>query len=136
MTAFIAPVVEGHTELSCIGPLLQRVWRELLPRTERLQVLEPTRGHRADLVKPDGQVLTEKVSQAFLKLRSATRKVADARPLALILLDAEDDCPASLGPQLLGTAKKTLPEGSSIACVIAKRMLENWIIAGGPPWPA
>lgn len=48
----------------------------------------------------------------------------------LILLDAEDGCPATLAPRLLDTARKPLPVDVAVSCVLAKRMLENWIVAG------
>jgi len=46
-----------------------------------------------------------------------------------LLLDAEADCPAQLGPRLLYTSRQARSD-ASIACVLAKRMLENWIVAG------
>ena len=48
----------------------------------------------------------------------------------LILLDAEDDCPATLAPRLLHTARTALPGESNVACVLAVRMFENWIVGG------
>jgi len=53
-----------------------------------------------------------------------------AQSLLLILLDAESDCPATLAPRLLSVARKALPADVPVACVLAKRMLENWIVAG------
>ncbi len=130
MTFYIAPVVEGQTEQGCLERLLHRVWCELLAQPERLQVLEPFRGQRDALVHPDGKVLTASVQKAFLKLHAKVRKDADARSLLLILLDAEGDCPATLAPRLLTVARAALPPDSSVACVLPKRMLENWIVAG------
>jgi hypothetical protein len=48
----------------------------------------------------------------------------------LILLDAEKDCPATLGPRLLDEARKSLPVDAPVACVLAKRMFEDWIVGG------
>lgn len=133
MTLFIVPIVEGHTEQGCVERLLQRVWHELLGQSERLQVVEPFRGHRDELVHPDGDVLTDTVCEALLKLRAKSKKDAQARSLVLILLDAEDGCPATLTPRLLGTARKAVPADVAVSCVLAKRMLENWIVAGASP---
>src|SRR5258708_7935181 len=130
MTFYILPIVEGQTEQGCVERLLHRVWAELLGRTERLQVVEPFRGHRDDLVHPNGEVLADSVVKATLKLNSRAKKDLEAQSLLLILLDAEGDCPANLAPRLLAIASKALPAAVSVACVLAKRMLENWIVAG------
>jgi hypothetical protein len=130
MTLFLVPVVEGQTEQGCVERLLHRVWHELLGQPERLQVVEPFRGHRDELVHPNGLVLTDTVSRALVKLRSKAKKDALARPLVLILLDAESDCPTTLAPRLLEVARKALPGDVPVSCVLAKRMLENWIVAG------
>lgn len=130
MTLYIVPVVEGETEQGCVERLLHRVWHELLRRPERLQVVEPFRGHRDELVHPNGLVLTDTVSKALLKLRSKANRDAQARRLVLILLDAEEDCPKALAPRLLKVARQALPPEVSASCVLARRMLENWIVAG------
>ena len=130
MTLYIAPVVEGHTEQNCVEGLLYRVWTELLSRSERLQVIEPFRTHRDSLTHPNGEVLSATVQKAYLKLRARTKKDPDALALLLILLDAEKDCPATLAPRLVSTARLALPAEAPIACVLAKQMFENWIVAG------
>jgi hypothetical protein len=130
MTLYIVPVVEGQTEQGCVERLLHKVWHNLLCRPERLQVVEPFRGQRDGLVHASGVVLTDAVRKAFVKLKAKAKKDADARLLVLILLDAEGDCPAQLAPRLLDVGRKALPEGTPVSCVLAKRMLENWIVAG------
>src|SRR6266545_946524 len=130
MTFYILPIVEGQTEQKFLERLLHRVWRELLCRPERLQIVEPFRGHRDALVHPNGQVLGDSLQKALLKLKARTRKEPEAQSLLLILLDAEGDCPATLAPRLLALSKKTLPADTSVACVLARRMLENWIVGG------
>jgi hypothetical protein len=130
MTFYIVPIVEGQTEQGCVERLLHRVWAELLCRPGRLQVVEPFRGNRDELVHPNGKVLSDSVQKAFLKLRARMKRDAAAQSLLLILLDAEGDCPANLAPRLLNVARKALPAEVPVACVLPKRMLENWIIAG------
>jgi Domain of unknown function (DUF4276) len=122
--------VEGQTEQGCVERMLQRVWHELLCRPERLQVVEAFRGHRDQLVHPSGLVLTDTVRKAFGKLTVKLKKEAQAQLLVLILLDAEGDCPATVAPRLLEVARKALPADAPVSCVMAKRMLENWIVAG------
>ena len=130
MTHYIVPIVEGQTEQGCVERLLQRIWSELLGRTERLQVVEPFRARRDELMHSNGQVLAVVVSKAFLKLRTKSKDDAEAERLILILLDAEDDCPATLAPRLLNIGKRALPPNIPLSCVLAKKMLENWIVAG------
>jgi len=131
MTLYIAPIVEGHTEQQdCIERLLQRVWGELLHAPNRLQVLEPFRCKRDSFLQTDGRVLTETVTKAALKLGVVSRKEAQAQSLLLILLDAEDDCPATLSKLILERVKSVVPAEVAMSCVLPKRMTENWIVAG------
>jgi Domain of unknown function (DUF4276) len=129
MTVYVVPIVEGQTEAQCVERLLQRIWVELLGRSERLQVLAPFRGKRDGLVQADGVELTRFVQKAFLKLQGKARRDPAARSLVLLLLDAEGDCPATLGPRLLAVAQAAHSD-ATISCVLAKRMLENWIVGG------
>ena len=83
MTFYIAPVVEGQTEQACINRLLHRVWHEILCRSERLQVMEPFRGHRDELVHANRKVLIETTEKAYLKLKTKAKKSTDEHPLWL-----------------------------------------------------
>jgi hypothetical protein len=129
MTFYIAPIVEGQTEAGCIEKLLQRIWSELLAAPLRLQVLQPSRGKRDALVSAGCPDLTAKVEEAFAKLAQRLRREPSARGLLLVLLDAEGDCPREFGPRLLERARRVRGD-ADISCVLAKRMLENWIFAG------
>jgi hypothetical protein len=46
----------------------------------------------------------------------------------LVLVDADDHCPAELGPQLLARACKARPDRRT-AVVLAKREFEAWYLA-------
>jgi hypothetical protein len=129
MTLYIVPIVEGQTEAGCVERLLQRVWTELLAGPVRLQVLAPSRGQRDALIRPTGTSLAEKIEEAHMKLSRRLRYDPSGRGLLLLLVDAEADCPAELGPRLLQTARRARSD-ADIACVLAKRMFENWIVAG------
>lgn len=129
MTLYVASIVEGQTETRCLERLLQRVWLELLAAPERLQVLEPFRGQRDALVHANGLVLGQKVQEAYLKLHAKLRRDSQGRGLLLILLDAENDLPCALAPRLLQTARQARAD-ADISCVLARRMLENWFVAG------
>src|SRR5438093_1565171 len=73
MTLFVAPIVEGHTEQSCVDRLLHRIW-EMLQATERLQVLTATRGNRDEILDVQKDALNNKVEQALLKLGQSSQK--------------------------------------------------------------
>jgi len=128
MTFFVAPVVEGETEVICIEPLLHRIWNEVLARSERLQVVAPVRGSRPKFVKADDAELADKIREAVITLHGKSKRCPDRRLLVLIVFDADEDCPAQLAPAIL---QRAIAETSdSIACVLPKRTLENWFVAG------
>ena len=129
MTFHIVPIVEGQTEAGCIERLLQRIWTELLAAPLRLQVLPPSRGKRDALIHPKRPDLAEKIGEAHAKLAPRLHRDPSARGLLLLLLDAEGDCPKELAPRLLETARQVRSD-ADISCVLAKRMVENWIVAG------
>jgi hypothetical protein len=130
MTLFVAPIVEGQTEERCIKALLSGIWRNLITDAalEPLAVLEPIPAHRASLVKDGHPELGKMVERAVRVLRARLRHAAGDRGFILLLLDSEEDCPATLGPQLLARAE-TARTDADIACVLAKRALENWFKA-------
>jgi hypothetical protein len=128
MTLYVAPIVEGHTEAKCAERLLQRIWTELLNGPERMQVLPPLRGKRDSLVHPNRTDLAETIEDAHETLTRRLRHDSSGRGLLLLLLDAEEDCPAALAPRLLERAR-TARSVADIACVLAKRELENWFKA-------
>lgn len=131
MTCYIAPVVEGQTEQEgAVERLLQGVWGKLLGRTERLQVLPASRDNRSSLTHPTRPTLPLKAEEARRRLAAEQKRDPAGRPLVLVLLDAEDECPKALGSRLLSIATAALPPGIPASCVLARRMFENWIVAG------
>lgn len=131
MTLYLAPIVEGHTEVGCIEPLLQRIWTELLVAPDRLQVLAASRAKRDAMIDPDHPDFAAKIEEAHARMARRLRRdpPGQSRGLLLLLLDAEKACPAELAPRLLEGALRVRSD-ASIACVMPKQMLENWIVAG------
>src|SRR5205823_13598470 len=84
---------------------------------------------RDALVNPKHPDFTDKIEEAYAKLSRRLRHDSSGQGLLLLLLDAETDCPAELAPRLLEAATRVRPD-APIACVMPKRMLENWIVAG------
>src|SRR5450759_85930 len=101
MKVWIACIVEGHGETSAVPILLRRMAVAIASHIE-LQIPHPIRLPKSKLLMP-GEL--EKAVQL------AAAKVAPAGGL-LILMDADDDCPATLAPALLAraqTARADLP---------------------------
>ena len=114
----IVPIVEGHGEVEALPILLRRIGLWLTPETYP-DVQTPIRVHRGRFLNKDADF------RKFLGLASAK---AWESGWILILLDADDDCPAELGPQILDRARETAPH-RRISVVLAKREYEAWFLA-------
>jgi hypothetical protein len=128
MTLYVAPIVEGHTEVKCMERILQRIWREMFAAQDRLQVLDATRGDRSSLVSDSHPALETKVGEAHVKLLRHVSRDSTGRGMLLLLIDGDKDCPKTLAPALLTRAKVARAD-AEIACVLAARELENWFKA-------
>lgn len=113
----VVPIVEGHGEVEAVPALLRRVAAALDP-ARPIEVRRPLRVHRDRVVK-DGEL------ERYVEL--AVRS-ADGDGAVLVLLDADDDCPATLGPWLLRRAKAVRPH-AAMAVVLANREFEAWLLA-------
>ncbi|MFF3299961.1 DUF4276 family protein [Streptomyces sp. NPDC002908] len=117
----IASVVEGEGELSALPTLLRRLTYEA--ELWDANILKPYRVGRDSLVKQGGiEVAVEAL---------ADRVPADGPGGILVVLDADDDCPATLGPSLLERAMTARPDRRT-AVVLAQREFEAWFLAAAP----
>lgn len=114
MTATFVPLVEGYGEVEAVGPLLRR----LAEREQRYDVAiaRPFRVKRTKVVKA-GE-LERSLEQAVISRNASA---------AIVLLDADDDCPVELADDLLKRATATVAEPVSI--VIATIEFESWFLA-------
>jgi len=130
MTLFVVPIVEGATEIACIKRLLSRIWTELLAVDELhpLAVLIPIPTDRSSLVKPGDPELEDRIRGAKIRLKDNMWQPDVDAGMILVLIDADEDCPAKLGPDLLRRARAVRSD-ADIACVMPKRELENWFKA-------
>ncbi len=110
-------VVEGHGEIPAVPILVRRLQQTLSPELY-VNVLPPTRAGRYKLVKP-GEL--ERLVEGLARRLKPPRAI-------LVLIDAEDDCPAKLGPELLARAVRARSD-IPIAVVLAKREFEAWFLA-------
>ncbi len=113
----IGAIVEGHGDVAAVPHLLRRVVSSMSPELW-IDVLSPLRVPRTKLVK-DGE-LERAVEFIANKVGHGGR--------VLILVDADDDCPADLGPSLTARARAARAD-RTIEVVLAKFEYEAWFLA-------
>jgi hypothetical protein len=114
----VVGIVEGHGEVAALPALLRRIahWRSpgLLA-----EVLTPIRVHRDRFLNRDEEFRRH--------LLLAAGKCGEGGWI-LVLIDADDDCPASKGPAILQRAQALIPH-RAVSVVLANREYEAWFIA-------
>ncbi len=119
MVDAIFPIVEGHGEVRAIPILLRRF--AVLHEKYGLHVITPFRLPKGQMIETEG---LERV------VEFGARKLAqhEGRGAILIILDADDDCPATRAPELLSRAQGQRPD-IPVRLVIAKSEFEAWFLA-------
>lgn len=117
MTVVISAVVEGHGDRESVGILVRRIAAQDRPGVAIL-VPSPLRVPKDRLTR-SGE-LERVVDLAARKLTSHGG--------VLVLIDADDDPPCTLGPDLQQRAQAARPD-VPLAVVIAKREYESWFLA-------
>jgi len=113
----IGCIIEGDGEEDALPILLRRIIQEIDPSTY-IRVRRPYR-------RPKGRLKRQEHLSQIVQL--VARQLVPPHAL-LILLDADDDCPAEFGPRLLDwalSARRDVP----IAVVMANREYEAWFLA-------
>lgn len=115
----IVSIVEGQGDAGAL-PVLIRLVLEAQGASDDVQVLKPRFGRKGkdDLLR-EGE-LERQAQRALNKARG------DAR--VLVLIDADDDCAATRGPELQRRLDRKFGTGVC-AVVVAVRKYENWLIA-------
>ncbi len=119
MTGYFAPIVEGHGEREAVPALLHRI-AQSVGYSGLLRVNPPIR------VK-SGSFLNDR-EYFFKQVTLAGAKAAQEGGGVLILLDCEDDCPGTLGPNLLRRAQAVRSD-VTILVVLAYREYESWFLS-------
>jgi hypothetical protein len=114
----VAAIVEGAGEVAALPILLRRInaWRT---PDVHLQALPPIRVHRDRFLNRDDEFRRH--------LLLAAAKCGESGWI-LVLLDADDACPAELGKQILERATAYVPH-RRVSVVLANREYEAWFIA-------
>lgn len=117
----VYPIVEGQGEVQAVPVLLRRIASEICQRHD-IEVLHP---HRV----PRGRMLARSSPDLERAVELGARKVAQSAGggAIIVLLDADDDCPAEIGQQLLARIERADVQTS---VVLAKREYEAWLLAG------
>lgn len=111
----LGTIVEGEGETLALPILIRRIGAQL---GLAIEVRRPFRVARGKLVK---------APELARAVEAVARQLAPAAPI-LILLDADDDCVATLGPQMLATARAARSD-RELAVVLANREFEAWFLA-------
>jgi hypothetical protein len=117
--ATIVSIVEGDGEVRALPKVLHRIAAEL--GVFLLTPNDPSRIPRGRLIADGG--IEREVSAAAIRVTGLGG--------ILVLIDADDDCPAEYGPHLLARATKTRPD-KKISVVLAKHEFEAWFLAAAP----
>ena len=110
-------IVEGHGDTRAVPVLLRRLQQQANPSLY-LNIPRPFRAGRYKLVKP-GEL--ERIVELVARGLEPPRAI-------LVLIDAEDDCPKELAPELLKRAQRARPDIPS-GVVLAKHEFEAWFLA-------
>lgn len=116
---FFSPIVEGHGEQEALPVLIRKIFTEFSPQI--IPVINPPIRVKSGSFLNDTEYFRKYVSLAAAKAAQADGEL-------LIVLDCEDDCPASLGPNLLAKAR-TVRSDVPITVVLAHREYETWFLA-------
>lgn len=114
----VIPIVEGDGEVAALPVLLRRIAAWLSPELS-VTIAHPIR------VRRDRFLNREEEFRRHLLLAAAK---AEDDGWILVLMDADDDCPAELGPRTLERARQIVPH-RAVSVVFANREYEAWFLA-------
>lgn len=122
MTIIVASIVEGDGEVGALPVVLRRLNAELSPQVQT-EIVKPIR------VRRDRFLNREDEFSKYIRLaHSSISHLAQHQGWIIILLDADDDCPAKRSREILNAASKIVP-AARISVVMANREFESWFIA-------
>jgi hypothetical protein len=119
---YLASVVEGHGEVEALPALIRRIG-DAVGFVGALHVNPPIR------VKSGSFLNDQDYFHKYVAL--AAGKAAERNGSLLILLDCDDDCPATVGPALLRRAQAARAN-VNIFVALAHREFETWFITAAP----
>jgi len=115
----VAAIVEGDGEVAALPVLLRRLRDWLTPDNYVVEIMKPIRVRRDRFLNKN---------EEFRRMLLLAADKCGSRGWILILLDADDDCPAQLAKQVLARAEEIVLD-RRISVVLANREYEAWFIA-------
>ncbi len=124
----IVPIVEGHGEVRAVPTLIRRWLRHRnFHRHFDVHLAGPVRASGKGALKVAHDDDDELGVEHYVEI--AMLRQPDA---ILVILDADNDDPKILGPQLLRRAREQVPADFPICVVLARREYEAWFLAAFP----
>lgn len=123
MIPTIACVVEGHGDVPAMPVLLRRLAH--VHGLDGLQIPRPVRTPKSKIMRgntADSAELSRAIDLAARKLPSPQEG------MVLVVIDADESCPAEIAPEIMEVAKKVRSD-VRVAVVLAKCEFEAWFIA-------
>lgn len=120
MTCSVFPIIEGHGEVAAVPLLLRRFVTECLGVFD-FHCFSPHRLPRSKIV--DQQQIARVTELGCSKIRER-----GGYGFVLCLLDADDDCPATLAPRILNAMSNVWPAIPK-SVVVAQSEYESWLLA-------
>src|SRR5437868_3325461 len=109
-------VIEGKGEVGAVPLLIRRICNEILGMFA-VKMARPVRITKSKLVRP-GEL------ERAIQFAQSTNQ---AHGPVLVVLDADDDCPAMLGPCLKSRAL-ALAQPGRVSIVVPKYEFETWFL--------
>ena len=116
----VYPIVEGHGEVISVPILLRRFAYEVF-EAHGIDVLQPYR-------LPRGRMNIVPYLENAVTLARRKLEQCEGDRAILIILDADDDCPAEEAPMML-TRAAHIAEPIPVGVVFAKAEYESWFLA-------
>lgn len=121
----IAAVVEGHGEVDAVPLLLRRTLQHFNWEARfEIATEKAVRAAGSGSIKGQWDKEAERGIEHWVDLAAQVHKAQ----AVLVIVDADKDCPKSLGPALLERARRARPD-LCIGLVLAKREYESWILS-------
>ncbi|MCD9123190.1 DUF4276 family protein [Cupriavidus sp. UGS-1] len=121
MSLTVASIVEGHGEVAALPVLLRRLGEWKTPFAY-VDVPTPIRVQKDRFLNRD---------EEFRRHLLLASQKCGPNGWVLVLLDADDDCPAERGTTIAQRARACLPH-DRVSVVMANREYEAWFIAAAP----
>lgn len=115
--SFVVPIIEGFGEVDAVPALIRRIGFECFQK--EVTVNQPVRIKASSFLKFGEEF------KRYIELAAITAK--ENQGFVLIILDCEDDCPATLGTRIRAEAQKVRNDVPYLVC-LAYREFETWFL--------